>query len=302
MKSKEIFIQEELRNDFKISQKRKKIWKTELDMLEKLESIAEKNNLNYFLIAGSAIGAVRHHGFIPWDDDIDIGMHRKDFNKFIELAKNEFKYPYYIQYGIQEDKQFSGLLRIRDSRTTGIIKNDRYSTGNGGIFIEIYPFDNAPDNKLLRRIIITISSLLYTGIYVKKYVYKASIKMKIVRNILRPIKIEQLWHAYNKICQICNNKTTSHVDTLALPVYAKEGIHYFKVDDIIKTILVDFEYTKARIAIGNDRCLKKQYGNYMKYPALNERENHHLNNIFYDPDKPYFEYFGNEELKKYFDE
>lgn len=79
---KHLSTEEEVIADYKISDKMKKIWKIELAMLEEVERICKEHGLTWFMVHGSLLGAVRHKGFIPWDDDIDIAMPRKDYNKF----------------------------------------------------------------------------------------------------------------------------------------------------------------------------------------------------------------------------
>ena len=77
------YLTDEVIDGYKVSANRKKLWVTELDLLSFLEEVCIRENINYYLLFGSAIGAVRHKGFIPWDDDIDLGMLREDFEKFL---------------------------------------------------------------------------------------------------------------------------------------------------------------------------------------------------------------------------
>lgn len=112
---------------------------TELDLLSLLESLCVRENINYYLLFGSAIGAVRHKGFIPWDDDIDLGMLREDFEKFLNADKSDWPDYVDVQYGLSEHG-VDTLLRIRDARTTGITRGDLNKNGNKGAFIEIYVF------------------------------------------------------------------------------------------------------------------------------------------------------------------
>lgn len=84
-------------NDYKISDKMRKIWQVELSMLDKIDAICRKHHIQYFLLHGTLLGAVRHKGFIPWDDDLDIGMLRKDYDKFMEVAPKELGEPYFLQ-------------------------------------------------------------------------------------------------------------------------------------------------------------------------------------------------------------
>ena len=137
------YICDEIRDKFQVSSIRKKVWLCELKIAQWFCTVCSKYNLSYFLIGGSAIGAVRHNGFIPWDDDLDIGMLRNNFETFKEVAPKELPDEYYIEYGVLSDNIFSSLLRIRNKNTTGILVDEfRQGSEGGGIFIEIYPFDN----------------------------------------------------------------------------------------------------------------------------------------------------------------
>lgn len=90
------FFDEEQICDFFVDKKRKKIWAIELDLLIQFDKICKKHGLIYFLIGGTLLGAVRHHGFIPWDDDLDVAMPRKDYDLLMQL-KDEFSEPYFLQ-------------------------------------------------------------------------------------------------------------------------------------------------------------------------------------------------------------
>ena len=92
----EDFLKEEKRGDFTVTAKRKRVWAVILDLIVEFDSVCRKHNLRYFLDSGSLLGAIRHGGFIPWDDDIDVTMPREDYEKFIRL-NDEFKHPYFLQ-------------------------------------------------------------------------------------------------------------------------------------------------------------------------------------------------------------
>ena len=123
-------LMEEEKCGFFISKKRKRLWKNEIEILEKLNDICEKYDVKYFLIGGAAIGIERHKGFIPWDDDLDIGMLRNDFEKFLRCAKNEFKDPLHLQYGIDDINDASLFCRIRHSKTTAMIRRQQHQKCN----------------------------------------------------------------------------------------------------------------------------------------------------------------------------
>ena len=91
------FYKEEIRSGFLVTEKRKKVWAAELQMLEKFDEICQKHNLTYYAYYGTLLGAVRHQGFIPWDDDIDVVMFRDDYEKFQAIAPEEFKERIFIK-------------------------------------------------------------------------------------------------------------------------------------------------------------------------------------------------------------
>ena len=92
----ESFTQKETRAGYSISTKMKRVWETQIDLVKVLEKICKKYNLTFFAIYGTLLGAIRHEGYIPWDDDIDVVMPRKDFEKFKKMAVNELEYPYVL--------------------------------------------------------------------------------------------------------------------------------------------------------------------------------------------------------------
>src|SRR3712207_3357568 len=91
------FLEEEIRCGYRVSAQMKRVWAVELDLLAKFVDVCERHELRYFLDSGTLIGAIRHQGFIPWDDDIDVSMPRKDYDKLWEIAQTEFSYPYFFQ-------------------------------------------------------------------------------------------------------------------------------------------------------------------------------------------------------------
>lgn len=143
------FYYEEVRNDFTVTIERKKVWAVELDLLCQLLDVCNRNRLKVYAIAGTILGAVRHKGFIPWDDDIDLAMDRTDYIKLCEIASDEFKPPYFFQTEVTDPGSMRCHAQLRNSLTTGIRqfevkKNYRF---NQGIFIDIFPIDNVPDDK-----------------------------------------------------------------------------------------------------------------------------------------------------------
>lgn len=113
----------------------------QLDILKEFIRICEKHNLTYFLVGGSCLGAARHQGFIPWDDDIDVGMPREDFNKYVELQKEYEGTKYFIQTWKTDPHYIYNYAKLRDSDTTYIENIYLKHQINHGVWIDIFPID-----------------------------------------------------------------------------------------------------------------------------------------------------------------
>ena len=144
---------EEIIDGYKVSSEMKKIWMIEIDLLKHFIDVCEKNNIRYFLADGSLLGAVRHKGFIPWDNDIDIAVPRSDYNKLLQIASQEFSYPYFFQSAYSDRYYLRLHSQLRRSDTTAILYSEKDAARfNQGIFIDIFPLDGcAPDKKAEKR-------------------------------------------------------------------------------------------------------------------------------------------------------
>ena len=165
------FFCEEVKWGYTVSQQMKEIWAVELDLLSELLRICEKHNIQISAVSGTLLGAVRHQGFIPWDDDIDMGMLRKDYEKLCAVASDEFKEPYFFQTEYTDHGSLRGHAQLRNSETTAILMTEqkRYLKFNQGIFIDIFPFDDVADDETTRikeqKHIIRLKKLTYTIAY-----------------------------------------------------------------------------------------------------------------------------------------
>ena len=289
----------ETRCGFYINKDRKLLWEVELKVFSEFQKICEENNLTYFLIGGSAIGAVRHQGFIPWDDDLDIGMPRADFEKLLTL-KDEFPQTIHLQYGLDvEKKEFHHFCRLRDVNSTGIIREQYKRKCVHGIFIELYPFDNVPANRCLRKIQWSISHALIEIMYNRVYLEKIEGKAKYIDVLLKPIPTLPIFSIWRFVCSFFNRFKTKMVDTVSLPNYSPSEVDFFFAEDIKDTYIVKFEDVHVCLPIGNDRCLRKTYGDYMQLPPVEKRGTHHNTEVLYDPHKKYTEY-SMEDVERYF--
>lgn len=289
-------LNSEIRCDYIVTEKRKAIWACQLEMLKKIIEVCKKHDIQFFAVAGTMLGAVRHKGYIPWDDDVDIGLLRKDFNKLLEVGPAEFEYPLFFQTATNEDEYYSPLARLRDSRTTAIVNSgshdDRCKKCNNGIYIDIFPLDSLTDNKTARKI--QFFEIRFLGKLLRERVYQESDKLKdkITHNILSSVlskkAIKKLYSRYSKVCSRYNDRNFEKVALLSGSVYNKT--YYWYKSDITDVIWVDFEDIKIPIPKGYKRCLEIQYGNYLELPPVEKRGQHHEEAVIFDPFVDYLTY------------
>ncbi len=147
------FFREEEKCGFYITRKRKEVWAIELDLLHEFDQVCRKHGLKYFIDGGTLLGAIRHGGFIPWDDDIDVVMLRADYNKLLSIAPDAFHHPYFFQHAYTDMFYRRGHAQLRNSKTCGALSDEFLTVKfNQGIFIDIFVWDAVTeDEQKLRR-------------------------------------------------------------------------------------------------------------------------------------------------------
>ena len=287
----EDFLDGEERCGYYISNKMKKVWAIQMDMLCELDRICKKYGLTYYADAGTLIGAIRHKGFIPWDDDIDIVMMRSDYQKLLSLGQKEFKDPLFFQSIDSDKKYIRGLAKLRNSSTTAIDETDLDKPFNRGIFIDIFPLDNVPSNKVIRKLwcrkIKFIRQILRNWAYFEATKSK-NMPEKIIRILLKKavdkIGYKKVYKYFERTCGAFNNKNCKYVSFVAYS-YGKEK-HIWERRLFEKSHRVPFEFIEINIPDGYDRRLRIQYGDYMimkKIPSDHGA-------MILEPDIPYKEY------------
>lgn len=243
-----------------------------VDMLQYLDKICLENNINYFVYYGTLLGAIRHNGFIPWDDDIDIVLLRDDYEKLLEILKKENKTDYkLLDFSIQNDYfyPYAKLINTKTSVSESLFEN----IDNYGLFVDIFPLDNIPDDKdqLEKRLkkIKFYQKLSYwwaMDLSYEKNKAKKFIKI-IIKKMVKLYGLKRIMRNYNKVSIKYNNIDTEYcshnypVPTCAL--YKKE---YLK-----SPIRHKFENIEVNIPKEYDEILKEEYGDYMKLPPEKDR-------------------------------
>lgn len=280
-------LEEEIICGYTVPQEMKKVWSIEIDLLKKLLEVCNKYNLRIWADGGTLLGAIRHKGFIPWDDDIDMAMLRTDFDKLMEIGQKEFNHPYFLQSGYSEEFD-RGFARLRNSETTALAMADLGKEYNRGIFIDIFVYDSVPDdaNRLNRLIRITgrLKAILSAKIYyryktkdIKEFIYKF-----VSQIIFLFVPYNVLYNTFHNFFR--KNKLEECKDIACLS-FMFLNYEKFRRDKswYEKTLYVDFEDTKIPVPSGYDKILKKQYGDYM---VMRKAPTYH-GALYFDASKSY---------------
>lgn len=290
----EDFYKEELLCDYYVTSKQKKIWACEIDLAYKLLEVCKKYNVRIIAFAGTLLGAIRHKGFIPWDDDMDFCMLRGDYEKLVSIAEQEFTFPYFFQTALSDRNQFIGYARLRNSSTTGVISGHS-SDYNCGIYIDIFVMDGYIENiKLYKNQMLKIDLLTRIFILSRSLKCNQSLIKKIIRSGIRfCVQKEKiylfLFKLYNKIISRYTSKT-DRLTFLTHNKYLREK-YWIKKEAFNRISFVPFSIIEIPIPDNYDTILKNIYGEYMSFPPISERGKWHEGIIYFDPDMPYSEYF-----------
>lgn len=246
-----------------------------VNILKEIDKICTKHNLRYFLDAGTLLGAVRHKGFIPWDDDVDIGMPREDYIKFLEIAQKELPDYLFLQT-FETDKYYDIYQtpsKVRDSRTLifeeHVPKNEKM---NNGLFIDVFPFDSLPKSKAVYKVQRNISEfILRSYVRLRDRPEKLSLKNKITFTIYRIItsifKTKNRLKFFNFLIK-WNDKDSPYI-TYGVDTIWSEYVH--KKEDYFDLIRLEFEGEKFLAPKNYDAILSKLYGDYMTLPKEEDR-------------------------------
>lgn len=252
------------------------------EILKKIKEIFDENGWKYYLAYGTLLGAIRHKGFIPWDDDIDIWVPRDDYEKFIDYCqKNPDKlYPFELFHYRTNPKYIYLIARVSDPRY--VIEYYNSKEYGLGLFVDVYPLDGVDENntfymkkmyKLFRKINIagkvkyTPSNNILKSII--KFFYFKYLHLLDLNKIL--IKSDRLVQKYSY-----NNSNTINCTSWNIGFNYNLKKSYFESGECFK----EFNGEMFRVPIEYDKCLKAMYGNYMELPPKEQRVAHHYYRAF----------------------
>lgn len=252
----------------------KEIQRISLNLLHYFDQYCKDNNLTYFLAWGTLLGAVRHHGFIPWDDDIDLMMPREDYNRLMEIAPD---IPHTGIRFLKTKKQgnfVNANFRIADDTTIVDLSGVR-NPSKQGIWVTVFPIDNLPDDpnlkeKYLRRISYKYKLLLLSTL--KNSILKPkNIKSFVAKvlNLFCSVSVSKVFYrSLDRDLRRYENNATSTVGLLSIGTGNKTS---FPRECIFSAKYLVFEDREYPVPIGYDQILKNTYGDYMELPPVEQR-------------------------------
>jgi lipopolysaccharide cholinephosphotransferase len=265
-----------------------------LDIYLDVAAVCNKYNLCIMLGGGSALGAVRHQGFIPWDDDLDALMPRKDYNKLIEIFEKELGEKYLLS--VPRTDNTSEFLFMAIEKKNTLINQVDLETDICGIRIDVFPIENVPDNILIRTIkgysadvfMIIIRSLrfylnkkdLFKKSFMRTYKTRVYYCVRYLIGLIVSIFFTKkfLFDKYDKFVSSSKGKKYCGIPT-GRRCYRGE-IHprsaFFPPTEAL------FEGVSVHVPHDVDAYLKRLYGDYMKIPSIEKRESHSYTKIRFD--------------------
>ena len=262
-----------------------------IPMIQWFHDFCTANNIRYYAVGGTALGAVRHQGFIPWDDDIDVGVPRKDYNRLIALAKTiPDDCPFRIEAPLEKDDFIYPYAKIFDTGTT-LIENVK-KPFKRGVFIDVFPLDGIGNNEAECKKTYNKNrkhmALLHAKVFllhkddgfVKRVFYFA---VSTFRFLLGGHK-----HSLKKIINICERKPFDDYAFAGNLVGAWKKKEIMKKEWFGEPTLAKFETTQIFIPQDYDSYLSHLYGNYMQLPPVEKRKSHH-DYLLLDLNKSYLE-------------
>lgn len=282
----EDFFKEEVRCGYVVSEKMKFTWAMEMDLYLLFSEICDKYGLSYFIFYGGLLGAIRHDGFIPWDDDLDVAMPREDFDIFLKIAPEELKEPYALQTPYTYPNCYYSVVTMRNSMGTFTPEIFSHLDYNKGVPLDIFPIDHCDpatydeDRKLIYRKIKRCSTWMK---------YKAGVRGRNIDEDIELYGIDNPLAAWEEVHRIASNPNYIGSGFCGVPTLIpniQKAASIFPTECFSSCYDHSFEGITVPVPKGYDTILSVIYGDYMSFPPVAQR-GVKTDGIIFDPYVPY---------------
>lgn len=247
----------------------------ELEMVVEVDRICRKYGIEYSLDGGTLLGAVRHKGFIPWDDDADVIFTRHEYAKFCRACKKELDTERFFLQDYRTDENYRwGFAKLRRKGTEYIRWGQEHMKYRTGVYIDVFVVDHVPDGYLTRRLYyganFCIRKVLYSELGM---VAAGNAGMRMLYRILYKLPKNTMFHLRNCLAARCNRKKTELVSHLLYQYPSEESKYGMPAECFEHYRDMEFEGMQFRTFVDYDRYLTVLYGDYMTPPPVEKR--HH---------------------------
>ena len=262
-----------------------KLHNCQMELLNEFVRICNENKLEYFLYGGTLLGAVRHKGFIPWDDDLDLAMPREDYERFLKIAPSNINSKFMIDNYHTNKKCYLNFTKIRNKNTLFIQDFQIGYDGPKGIWIDVFPLDGI--NKITKFQILRIKIIksIRSIAHYKSNIFWGNNKIKLKKFLsmfFKVIPLNSLLAFQDKIMKGNSKKKYNYFINIASQYSYKKQTMPKKVFLPAKELM--FEGRKYKVPNDYDYFLKRIYGNYMELPPKEKRITHNPVDIQFEGD------------------
>ena len=261
-----------------------------LEIWKEFDRVCEKLNIKYFAMGGTLLGAMRHKGFIPWDDDMDFGILRDEYERFLKEAPKEFASKYFVQEHRTEKTYFYPFIKIRDSETTAIEWDNQNVKINHGLWIDVFPIDKLPDIEQTKKNDQEFKDRMLRFALSYRVPGKTLTKklLKPVKHFLYFLKYPSLEKNYQKVEELIQKYNSGDYDYATFVWYTNKAKYRYPIKMFEQTKRVEFEGCMMSVPYLAVEMLEISFGDWKKPPPESERYTHPLYKL--DLNKSYKEY------------
>lgn len=257
----------------------RRVQEIQQDLIAEVKRICNKCGIHYNMVGGTMLGAIRHKGYIPWDDDADIGFLRAEYEKFRKACKTELNHEKYYMQDLRDTEGYRwGYGKLRRKNTEFVRLGQEFMPYEQGISIDLMPFDNVPDNLLARRIHF-FRCFLYRKLFWSEVGSRVEkkLRVKIIYKIIRLIPMKMIIKSYQRFIDRGQRKRTELVRILTFPT--PKGIYGYERRWYLQLAQYPFESMRLPGAKDYDGYLRIKYGNYMEMPPIEKRKVHPVSRL-----------------------